>query len=631
MFKNLTVDKLVKINAYVGSITAYGIVFSKLSVIYSILFLFLFFVGLYRDFYRPFNISRLVLNILGIGFVLMMILQINPENIVQPAIDTITALLGLKLLEEKKFRDYMQIFLMITLILSGYTLLSISMLFLLYLVFYTFFLNYGIILLSFYGKDPNMQIDQKQLKSLIVKTSVIPLLAIPMTVFLFFILPRTNYPMLNFLQAQGKGKTGFSDKVSLGDVSSIQQDNSVVARVVMPKVSNELYLRGLVLDYFDGRNWDSKNVAFTYKPTRFYGNKISYIIYLEPTYQQYILTVDVPYTISQPSGFLVFKYPDFTYKVDKPITSKIRYEGESILTNVYQQTINPSIYLQIPNLSDDIKTLAEKLKKDKPEKTAREIFNYLQTFSYSLENLPVGSNPLEDFLFKYKKGNCEFFASAMAVLLRVNGIPSRLVVGYKTTDYNTTGGYYIFREKDAHVWVEAYIDGQWIKYDPTPPVRNLIVEQLYKKTKIKEFFELVDYYYTTFIVNYDFSKQVELVNKIKSGLTTPKFKESFEFNKNLVVLSIGFALFVYLIITILKHQRKTYEEKLLEMFLKKMKKYGYIKSENEGLEEFVSKIDKQEIRETALNFVRQYENFVFKDKKISKEDYLRLSAVLESL
>jgi ribosomal protein S8 len=67
------------------------------------------------------------------------------------------------------------------------------------------------------------------------------------------------------------------------------------------------------------------------------------------------------------------------------------------------------------------------------------------------------------------------------------------------------------------------------------------------------------------------------------------------------------------------------------MFLKKMKKYGYIKSENEGLEEFVSKIDKQEIREVALNFVRQYENFVFKDKKISKEDYLRLSAVLESL
>lgn len=631
--KQISISNLVKINAYVGSLTAYGIIFSQLSSLYSIVFSLLFLVAFYRDFYKHFVVSRFILNTAGILSVLLMFMQINTNNIVQPAIDTITVLLSLKLLEEKKFRDYMQIFLMIALILSGYTLLSINMLFLGYLIFYTFFLNYGVILLSYYQKDPNMVFNITQLKSLLIKTSIIPLLAIPFTIFLFFTLPRTNYPMLNFLQTQGKGKTGFSDKVGLGEVSNIQQDDSLVARVVMEKTSNELYLRGVVFDYFDGKSWSTKINFFMTKFTSFYGQKLNYIIYLEPTYQQYLFTVDIPYSISQPSGFIIFKSPDLVYKTDKMITSKIKYSGESVLTDNYSQTLNPSMYLQLPDLSTNIKVLAEKFKKDTQQQTAREIYNYLQTFSYSLKNLPTGDNPLEEFLFKTKKGNCEYFASAMAVLLRLNGIPSRVVGGYKTTEYNQAGGYYIFREKDAHVWVEAYIDGRWIKYDPTPPIRDLAVEQLYKPNKIKVMFELLDYYYTTFIVNYDFSKQIELINKVKSGLTTltaPKINKYFNIEKNKLLYLVFIVLISYIVFNFINIYRKPYEKRALEKFLKKLKKYGYIKNKNEGLEEFVMKIEDSQIKEYALKFVKEYEKFIFKDEKITKDEYKKLISLLNS-
>ncbi|WP_028950888.1 transglutaminaseTgpA domain-containing protein [Sulfurihydrogenibium subterraneum] len=629
--KVFSVKKLVKVNAYISSILAYTIIFPYLSAIYSFVFSGLFILALYKDFFRPFTISRFIFNTAGVFFVLLMFLQINTNNIVQPALDTITALLGLKLLEDKKFRDYMQVYLIVALILSGYTLLAISMFFLLYLIFFVFFLNYGVILLSYYQKDPSLTFDLKQLKSFILKTSLIPVFSIPITVFLFFTLPRTSYPMLNFIQGQGKGKTGFSDNVSLGEVSSIQQDNSVVARVVMKRTQKEVYLRGIVFDYFDGKRWQSQEKFLNTKFTHISGQKVEYTIYLEPTYQQYLFSVDVPYNITTPNGFIVFRNSDLTYKTDKPITAKIKYSGESFITDGYFQQLNPSVYLQLPQISSSIVNLAKHLKKESPEKTAQEIFNYLQTFSYSLKDLPTGENPLEDFLFKTKKGNCEYFASAMAVLLRLNGIPSRLIGGYKTTAYNETGGYYIFREKDAHVWVESYINDRWVKFDPTPPIRDIIVENLYKQNFLKQWFELMDYYYTTFIVNYDFSKQVQLINKVKSGFTNLNFKQSFNLNKNFLVAVFSLLILIYLGYVLIKNLSEPYEKRLLNMFLRKMIKLGYEKKENEGLEEFVSKIDNPTIKEKALKFVKMYESFLFKDKKISEKEFNHLKELLKEL
>ena len=78
--------------------------------------------------------------------------------------------------------------------------------------------------------------------------------------------------------------------------------------------------------------------------------------------------------------------------------------------------------------------------------------------------------PLDDFLFDSKRGHCEFYSTAMAVMLRTLGVPTRNVTGFIGGTYNRFGRYYAVRQGDAHSWVEVYVDGQgWVTFDPTPP------------------------------------------------------------------------------------------------------------------------------------------------------------------
>jgi transglutaminase-like putative cysteine protease len=98
-------------------------------------------------------------------------------------------------------------------------------------------------------------------------------------------------------------------------------------------------------------------------------------------------------------------------------------------------------------------------------------------YTYSLE---VGEfetdDPLAEFLFEKKKGYCEYFATAAAVLLRLQGVPARYVMGFSVGPQNFVpgrfgvGDHYLVRESDAHAWIEAYIPGEgWVEADPTPP------------------------------------------------------------------------------------------------------------------------------------------------------------------
>jgi hypothetical protein len=79
------------------------------------------------------------------------------------------------------------------------------------------------------------------------------------------------------------------------------------------------------------------------------------------------------------------------------------------------------------------------------------------------------ADPLANFLFERKQGHCEYFASSMAVMLRTLGIPSRVVNGFRSDEFNDVTGNYVVRAKNAHSWVEAYFPGYgWVTFDPTP-------------------------------------------------------------------------------------------------------------------------------------------------------------------
>ena len=124
-------------------------------------------------------------------------------------------------------------------------------------------------------------------------------------------------------------------------------------------------------------------------------------------------------------------------------------------------------------------------------------------YEYTLNlnaDVQPGTDPIEQFVADHRRGHCQYFSSALAMMLRSLGIPARIVVGYRTDEYNEIGQYYLARQSDAHAWVEALMDkdqldenvmvyGQpqgrkyWLRLDPTPggggrPSNNRPIDQV---------------------------------------------------------------------------------------------------------------------------------------------------------
>ena len=119
-------------------------------------------------------------------------------------------------------------------------------------------------------------------------------------------------------------------------------------------------------------------------------------------------------------------------------------------------------------------------------------------------------SPIEEFLFERKEGHCEYFASAMAVLLRLNGIPSRVINGFSTTEWNDLGGYLVVRQAHAHSWVEAFIEGVgWKVYDPTPPDPTAVSRH---PSTFSRRLDLIRLYWQRYVIRYSARDQADLAH-----------------------------------------------------------------------------------------------------------------------
>jgi transglutaminase-like putative cysteine protease len=133
-------------------------------------------------------------------------------------------------------------------------------------------------------------------------------------------------------------------------------------------------------------------------------------------------------------------------------------------------------YLQLPStLPQRVKNLAHQLLDNVPNAydRAETVENFLRSppFQYSpqVKATPPGKDPVDYFLFDLKADFCEYFASAMVIMLREVGVPARLVEGFTTGTYDAVTNQYIVREHDAHAWVEVYFPQYgWIEFEPTP-------------------------------------------------------------------------------------------------------------------------------------------------------------------
>jgi hypothetical protein len=179
-------------------------------------------------------------------------------------------------------------------------------------------------------------------------------------------------------------------------------------------------------------------------------------------------------------------------------------------------------YLQLPdNLDRRIGPLATAmiLNADASNRydAAKAIESQLQhDYGYSLEMKAGGPDPLADFLFNVRVGHCEYFATAMVVLLRTHGIAARVVNGFLPGEYNEAAGAYTVRQSDAHSWVEVYFPEtrSWVTFDPTPsagrvePVRTGLVAQLQK------YGEALELLWFQYVVGYDKQEQRSLATSL---------------------------------------------------------------------------------------------------------------------
>jgi len=183
-------------------------------------------------------------------------------------------------------------------------------------------------------------------------------------------------------------------------------------------------------------------------------------------------------------------------------------------------------FLELPSSLDRrVADLAAEITKGKLNRydKARAVEQYLHTqFGYTLELKAGGPDPLADFLFNVREGHCEYFATAMAIMLRTQGIATRVVNGFHQGDYNDTVDTYVVRQKNAHSWVEVYFpkEDAWVKFDPTPPAGQTAPSATAGFTaSINKYLEALETYWIQYFVAYDNQEQRTLARSMRSGFT----------------------------------------------------------------------------------------------------------------
>ncbi len=308
--------------------------------------------------------------------------------------------------------------------------------------------------------------------------------AVPLMLAMWIFFPRIATPFWAVPIDTSSGVSGLSDEMSPGDISSLSGSNEVAFRVrfddVVPEPS-ERYWRGLILHRFNGRTWTGNEPTIVSAENRaidYIGRPVSYEITLEPTRQHWVFALDVPFEWSLDKTFMGRQHQ---LSRAQPIDQRISYRA----TSYSDFRLNPEIsstsfryHLRLPNNNnprsiDFARQLRATVGSDRAYiGEVLDVFSE-QEFYYTLDPPALGRNSVDEFLFQTRRGFCEHYASAFAILMRAAGIPSRVVVGYQGGQVNTMldDHYLIVRQSDAHAWTEVWLEGRgWTRVDPTAAV-----------------------------------------------------------------------------------------------------------------------------------------------------------------
>ena len=306
--------------------------------------------------------------------------------------------------------------------------------------------------------------------------------ALPIGLVLFMFFPRIDGPLWGLPRDAFSGKTGLSERMSPGSISQLIQSGEIAFRASFdgPLPPPALrYWRGPVLTEFDGREWSPRRGAVRqhprYAPS---GPRYDYVMTLEPHNQRWLLAMDYPGESAQPASG-----PDvqlFSDELSLISPQQQRTRSRRTLTafpasavGEADSTASLKAATALPMQSNPrTQSLGQQWLASEPDPAKRVAlgiaFMRQAKLLYTLNPPLSGTNAADEFLFVTKKGFCEHFAGAFAILMRSAGVPTRVVTGYQGGEVNPIDGTLVIRQSDAHAWTEVWLANKgWVRVDPT--------------------------------------------------------------------------------------------------------------------------------------------------------------------
>ncbi|MEM6511893.1 MAG: DUF3488 and transglutaminase-like domain-containing protein [Pseudomonadota bacterium] len=312
--------------------------------------------------------------------------------------------------------------------------------------------------------------------------------AAPVAVAMWVFFPRIATPFWSVPIDTGTAISGLSNNMSPGDISSLSLSNAVAFRANFEgdiPAQRDLYWRGIVMNDFNGRSWKAAEEPFRGRPVReqldVYGEPTAYRVTLEPTNQQYLFALDMPYRWELNERKDSFMGREQQLAFSRPIDKRMAYEVISFINYRAEAEISDWMLNRTLNAKELSNPRTVALAREMRAQASDDetfIDSVLSRFAnedyyYTLEPPVLGQSPVDQFLFESRRGFCEHYASAFAVMMRAAGVPARVVLGYQGGEINSVGDepYLIVRQADAHAWNEVWLDGiGWRRVDPTAAV-----------------------------------------------------------------------------------------------------------------------------------------------------------------
>ncbi|MGD2119939.1 MAG: DUF3488 and transglutaminase-like domain-containing protein [Chromatiales bacterium] len=394
-------------------------------------------------------------------------------------VSLLVSMLALKLLEVKSYRDgyvllFLTCFLMVTQFLYNQNL---------GFAVYLFSLLPGVVLMLLWLNRIDATLP---LRHTLQHTAGSLLLSAPLMLVLFVLFPRLDAPLWAITSDGGAAVTGISGKITPGSISQLSQSSATAFRIKFDNDTappqEQLYWRGPVLTQTDGISWladeEGEAAEIQFRPQ---SEPIHYQLTIEPSQQQWLFALDFPGAI--PSGSYMTER--FSVRHDEKISKRKTFAFTSYTDyqtlNASEEILQQALYVP-DNISQRTRDFVSRLqgRADNPKAFILAVLEHFnqQNFVYTLKPPLLGNNPTDEFLFETRKGFCEHYATSFVILMRLAGIPARVVAGYQGGEWNPTGKHLIVRQSDAHAWAEVWLENTgWLRFDPTAAVAPERIER----------------------------------------------------------------------------------------------------------------------------------------------------------